>query len=237
MATFFANMTFKLILPAFALLLLVIEGDASGGLLFTAILGLAVFVACVLVLVLLFRDEHVTRWAGRTAARLASWVRKLVGRGPVHGWDETAVKFRGMSVSLLRERGGPLAAAEVVSQFAVFAVMLASIRFVGISNSQVTFAEALAVFAFVRLASAMPIIPGNVGLAELGYIGGIHLAGAALTPATAAVLLFRFLTYFLQIPLGGLTYLVWRRKAAWRAPVGARSASPAHQQDAVQAAR
>ena len=91
----------------------------------------------------------------------------------------------------------------------------------------------LAVFAFVRLATAMPIIPGNVGLAELGYIGGIHLAGAALTPATAAVLVFRFLTYFLQIPLGGLTYLIWRRKVGWRAaPVPLPD-----QQDAVQAAR
>ena len=237
MATFFANMTFKLILPASALLLLVLEGDASGGMLATALLGLAVFAACVVVLIVLFRDEQVTRWAGRTAGRIASRARRSFGRGPVHGWEETAIRFRGMSVSLLRERGAPLALAEVVSQLAVFSVMLSSIRFVGIPNSQVTIAEALAVFAFVRLASAMPIIPGNVGLAELGYIGGIHLAGAALTPATAAVLLFRFLTYFLQIPLGGLTYLVWRRKTGWRAGVRVAATPPAYQQDAVQAAR
>src|SRR5205823_3277663 len=72
MATFFANMSFKLILPAIALLLLVLEGDASGGLLTTALLGLGVFVACVAALVALFRDERVTRWAGRTAAHLAT---------------------------------------------------------------------------------------------------------------------------------------------------------------------
>jgi uncharacterized membrane protein YbhN (UPF0104 family) len=234
MATFFANMSFKLVLPAIALLLLVVEGDASGGLLTTAVLGLVAFVVCVGALVALFHDERVTRWAGRAAARVASRFRGWFRRPPVIGWDEGAVRFRSQMVTLLRHRGALLAGAEVLSQFAVFFVMLASIRFVGIPNSEVTFAEALAVFAFVRLASAMPIIPGNVGLAELGYIGGIHLAGAALTPATAAVLLFRFLTYFLQIPLGGLTYLVWRRKTTWRVPAAALAAD---QQDAVQAAR
>src|SRR5204862_1636143 len=130
-----------------------------------------------------------------------------------------AAGFRTQMVALLRHRGAALATAEVVSQLAVFSVLFASVRFVGITNRQVTFAEALAVFAFVRLASAMPIIPGNVGLAELGYIGGLHIAGAALTPATAAVLVFRLLTYFLQIPLGGITYLIWRRKSGWRAPL------------------
>src|SRR5205085_9021997 len=209
------------------------EGDAGAGLLATAVLGLGVFVACVALLTLVFRDERVARWVGRTSERVATRARTLVRRPPVGNWSESAARFRSEMVVLLRERGGPLAAAEVVSQLAVFAVLFASVRFVGIPNGQVTFAEALAVFAFVRLASAMPIIPGNVGLAELGYIGGIHLAGAALTPATAAVLVFRFLTYFAQIPLGGLTYLIWRRKTGWRvAP-----AAPADEQDAVQAAR
>ena len=152
-------------------------------------------------------------------------------------WSLTQADFNrlfNICIVLFIGVGAFLAGAEVLSQFAVFFVMLASIRFVGIPNSQVTLVEALAVFAFVRLASAMPIIPGNVGLAELGYIGGIHLAGAAVTPATAAVLLFRFLTYFLQIPLGGLTYLVWRRKTGWRVPSAALAPD---QQDAVQAAR
>ena len=31
----------------------------------------------------------------------------------------------------------------------------------------------------------------------------------------AAVLLFRVLTYGLQIPLGGFTYIIWRRKKSW----------------------
>jgi uncharacterized membrane protein YbhN (UPF0104 family) len=33
---------------------------------------------------------------------------------------------------------------------------------------------------------------------------------------TAAALLFRTLTYGVQIPLGGFTYLIWQRKKSWR---------------------
>jgi uncharacterized membrane protein YbhN (UPF0104 family) len=36
---------------------------------------------------------------------------------------------------------------------------------------------------------------------------------------TAAVLLYRTLTFGLQIPLGGFTYMIWQRKKSWRRPV------------------
>src|SRR5438552_14951548 len=45
----------------------------------------------------------------------------------------------------------------------------------------------------------------------LEYVGGLVLAGGGRTEVVAAVLVFRFLTFFLQIPLGGFTYLAWRR--------------------------
>jgi uncharacterized membrane protein YbhN (UPF0104 family) len=34
----------------------------------------------------------------------------------------------------------------------------------------------------------------------------------------AATLLFRLLTYGLEIPLGAVTYLIWQRKKSWRQP-------------------
>jgi hypothetical protein len=35
----------------------------------------------------------------------------------------------------------------------------------------------------------------------------------------AATLLFRLLTYGLEIPLGAVTYLIWQRKRSWRKPL------------------
>jgi uncharacterized membrane protein YbhN (UPF0104 family) len=83
----------------------------------------------------------------------------------------------------------------------------------------------LAVFAFARLLSAAPITPGGVGVVELALIGGLYAAGRKhadvpldvfKTQVTAAALLFRTLTYGVQIPLGGFTYMIWQRKKGWR---------------------
>jgi uncharacterized membrane protein YbhN (UPF0104 family) len=60
-------------------------------------------------------------------------------------------------------------------------------------------------------------VPGNAGFAELGYTGGLIMAGGDRPEVVAAVLLFRLLTYFAQIPIGALTYLTWRRHASHRA--------------------
>jgi len=85
----------------------------------------------------------------------------------------------------------------------------------------------LGVFAFARLLTAVPITPGGLGIVEVAYIGGLILAGRghADVPTdvfhaqvTAAVLVFRALTYGIQIPLGALTYVIWRTNRSWRKP-------------------
>jgi uncharacterized membrane protein YbhN (UPF0104 family) len=222
MATFVANMSFKLLLPAVSLAALAATGDATGDGLPAALAGLAVFATAFVLLALALRSESFARRAGNGAARIVGWLFRLIGRPPVEGWGSSAVRFRGRVVGLLRARGWFLTAAELVSQLSVYLVLLASVRFTGTPDSVVSWSEVLAVFAFVRLVTAMPIIPGNVGLAELGYIGGLVLAGGSRPEVVAAVLVFRFLTFFAQIPIGGVTYLIWLRNKRWRRPPGSR---------------
>jgi uncharacterized membrane protein YbhN (UPF0104 family) len=113
----------------------------------------------------------------------------------------------------------------VVGHLGVFLVLALAVRDVGISSREVTWSQILGVFAVVRLLSALPITPGGLGIVDLGYIGGLVLAGrhhadvplAVLeAQVTAAVLVFRALTYGLQIPLGGIADLVWQRMTGWR---------------------
>jgi choline kinase/uncharacterized membrane protein YbhN (UPF0104 family)/phosphatidylglycerophosphate synthase len=212
LATFFANMSFKLVLPACSLAVLAIVGEPTTGLVVTGVVGVGLVLIAGALVVALLRDERPARRIGRTAERAVSFARGLAGRSPVSMWGDRAARFRSEVLGLLRDRWRPLFVTELVSQFSVFMVMLMSLRLLGISNEEVSWAQAFAVFAFVRLGSSVPIVPGNVGLAELGYIGGLTLAGGDRTEVVAAVLLFRFLTYFIQIPIGGATYLVWRRR-------------------------
>jgi uncharacterized membrane protein YbhN (UPF0104 family) len=58
--------------------------------------------------------------------------------------------------------------------------------------------------------------PGGAGVVEALLIGGL---------VAAAVLVFRALTWLLLAPLGGLTYIAWRRQQARRRTL-ARDASP-----------
>src|SRR5207247_10340720 len=126
---------------------------------------------------------------------------------------------------LVLARWVPLTASTVVSHLGVYLVLGLAVRDVGISAREVTWPQILEVFAVVRLLSALPITPGGLGIVDLGYIGGLVLAGRHHTDVplavfqaqvTAAVLVFRALTYGLQIPLGGVAYLIWERRKSWR---------------------
>jgi uncharacterized membrane protein YbhN (UPF0104 family) len=212
------NMSFKFLLPVISLAALALNGEGNTELLSTAVAGALVVVATCAILAEMLRRERFAYRIGVVVGHLVSFLRRLVRRPAVSDWGDAALKFRSQLIKVLRDRGLLLATAEVVSQLSLYLVFLASLRFVGVPDSEASWAEVLTVFAFVRLGTSIPIIPGNVGIVELGYIGALALSGAPRDEAVAAVLVFRVLTFFLQIPLGGVTYLVWRRRHSWRRP-------------------
>jgi membrane-associated phospholipid phosphatase len=85
----------------------------------------------------------------------------------------------------------------------------------------VGWAEVLAVFAFACLATAIPFTPGGAGVVEAVLIGGLAAAGGDRKQVTAAVLVFRALTWGLPILVGVACYLWWRRSRLRPQPVTA----------------
>jgi uncharacterized protein (TIRG00374 family) len=106
--------------------------------------------------------------------------------------------------------------ATLVSHLSLYLVLLVTLRHVGVSNTEVNWAEVLAVFAFARLATAIPFTPGGAGVVEAVLIGGLVGAGGDREQVTAAVLVFRALTWGLPILVGIATYLWWRRRGLRR---------------------
>jgi uncharacterized membrane protein YbhN (UPF0104 family) len=156
---------------------------------------------------------------------VADKVLGVVHKGPVDDWGEAAVKFRRTSIDLVSHRWGWLTFTTVLSHLALYFVLLLAMRNVGISNQEVSWAQILGVFAFGRLLTAIPLTPGGLGVIEFTYIGGLILAGrdhVDVPPdvfhaqVAAAVLVFRLLTYGIQIPIGGFTYVIWRVNKSWR---------------------
>jgi uncharacterized membrane protein YbhN (UPF0104 family) len=223
--TFVWNTFFKLGLPVIALLILAFGGKGSSGLLIGSLVGLGILLGAITLLALMHWKIQVAEAIGSLLGSVTSFLRKLIRRPPVTDWAEAAVRFRGEAIRLVAFRWIPLTVSTVVGHLAVYLVLVLCVRDVGISAREVTWAQVLGVFAFARLLSALPITPGGLGIVDLGYIGGLVLSGRhhAAVPAAvfqaqvaAAVLVFRTLTFGLQIPLGAVAYFIWQHKKGWR---------------------
>src|SRR3989454_2816735 len=167
------NIFTKLGLPMLALVFLALSGHLTPAYIVAAIVGLAFLTAAVVLFALLFRSETFAIRIGNALARAVSWFRRLLRKPRVTGWGEGAARFRRDTITLVRYRWIRLTLFTVLSQLALFFVLVLSLRHMGVSEHEVSTAEAFAVFAFSRLLSAVPITPGGVGLIDLGYIGGL----------------------------------------------------------------
>ena len=224
------NSFIKLGMPVLALALVALQGGATGGRVTAALLGIAGLAGAIVVFALMLRSEQGAQRFGLLAGRVASRALRLVRRPPVHGWELATVKFRSRTIALVAHRWPAITVTSLVSHLSLYLVLLVALRDVGVSDAEVGWAEVLAVFAFARLATAIPFTPGGVGFVEAVLIGGLVAAGGARAEVAAAVLVYRALTWLLPIPLGVGTYLWWRRRsfvarsATAPAPVGADAA-------------
>src|SRR5205809_2098762 len=228
------NAFVKLLMPIIALAALAATGRATRSLVIPTVIGIAFAVIGVGLFTGMLWKKSLAKAIGGGLGKVASFIRRPFHKPAVH-WGEPAARFRHSTIELIARRWVPLTAFSLMSHFALYLVLLLALRHVGVSEQEISWAQVLGVFAFVRLISLIPITPGGVGLVELGYIGGLYVAGKAhadvpldvfKAQVTAAVLVFRTLTFVLQIPLGALTYVIWQRKTSWRKPVPHEPADP-----------
>jgi uncharacterized membrane protein YbhN (UPF0104 family) len=221
------NSFMKLGLPIIALACVAITGGASAALITPAIVGLIILAGCVAAFALMLSRKRFARGLGSSIGRFWSWIRGLFHKPPATDWGDRAVRFRHDTIALLGRRWIPLTLTTVVSHLALYLVLLLALRDVGVSGEEISWAQILAVFAFGRLITALPITPGGLGLVEAAYITAFIAIGKShadvplpefKAQVAAAVLLFRTLTFGIQIPLGGFTYIIWRAKKSWRRP-------------------
>ena len=222
LVTGFWNIFMKLALPVLSVAILALTGQSSTLFLTAAVIGVVVLAIAIGIFAAILWREHLAWRIGDIAGRLIAVVLKPFRRPAASGMGDRAVRFRRDTIGLVRRRWLWLTVTTLASHLALFFVLLLSLRHVGVSEAEISTAQLLAVFAFGRLLSAVPITPGGLGVIELGYIGGLVAAGGARPDVVAGVLLFRVLTYGIQIPIGGVTYVIWRRKRSWRHPVPTR---------------
>jgi putative heme transporter len=177
-----------------------------------AIAGLVLLVVVAVGFGLLLRSESFALRADAALRGPLIVACRVVRRRPPSSAARSLQGFRERASGLLAARGGRITAATAVSSLALWLVLLASVRGVGLSQSQVPWQTSLWAFAFVRLLTVLPVTPGGAGITELGLVS-ILAAGADHKVAgqvTAAVLLCRAVTYLAPIPSGALACIAWR---------------------------
>jgi len=208
----------KLGLPVVALALLAATEDVNPGLLVASLVGVAVLIGSIVVFGLVLKSDRLAERVGRGAGRAISWIKGLLRKAPVVGWGDAAVRFRRNTSGLVSSRWRRLTVSTLISHLSLYLVLLVALRHVGVAETEVSWIRILAAFAFVRLISALPITPGGLGVVELGYTAALGIGVDDMTKAqiVAAILMFRFITYFFPIPLGTASYLYWRGNRSWR---------------------
>jgi uncharacterized protein (TIRG00374 family) len=214
------NNFMKLGFPVIALALLATQEDVSPALVVAALVGLGALVLTIVLFALVLRSDATARRVGGWIGRAVNGIRKLFRKAPVTTMPDAASRFRTDTVDLLRTRWIQLTVASLVSHSSLYLVLLVALRNVGVSQEELSWITVLASFAFVRLISALPITPGGVGVVELGYAASLTVSMDAAMSAqvVAAILVFRFLTFFLPVPLGAAAYAFWRTNTSWRKP-------------------
>jgi uncharacterized membrane protein YbhN (UPF0104 family) len=205
------NNLVKLVMPTVALGGLALTGDTTPAVTTAAALGTVLLLAAAGALGGVLAHPRTAATLASTAERLARRPARAMRLRAPSGWTERTDRFRTESLALLRHRWIQLSAAAVASHVALFLVLLTCLRTVGGQGADVPWLFVLAVFAVTRLVTIVPITPGALGVAELSYVAGLAAVGVDPAAAAGAVLLFRFLTWFLPIPLGAAAWLLWRR--------------------------
>jgi len=210
----------KLGMPVLALSLLALQGKPSGGRIVAAGLGVTALIVAIVLLGMLLSSEAAATRLGLAAAAAVNRVRRVLHRTPVQGWEKATVKFRQRTALLVRARWLWITLTTLISHLSLYLVLLLALRHIGVSEREVSWIEVLAVFAFARLLTAIPITPGGLGIVEVALITGLAAAGGPRAQVAAAVLLFRVLTYVAPIPFGLATYLFYKRNRSWRRAPG-----------------
>lgn len=209
-----------LTLPVLGVLCLVIGGESAGQYTTTALLGVGLLAAMIIVFALILRSEELARRVGAFADRAAGALVNRFRPGTQLHLEGAVVKLRTDIVDLVRRRWAAITAAQFAVSLSSFLILLMAFRGVETSSS-ITGWEIFAAFGISQLGLMIPVTPGGLGTVDAAMIGLMVAFGASTGDATAADLLWRALSYVPQIIIGLICIFYWRVQMRRRRTEGA----------------
>jgi hypothetical protein len=196
-----------LALPVLAVPAILGGAPVDRGLAMAAYLGGAVVVLLVGTGAVLFTTDAPLERVGR-------WVQSVLNvtvrrRRPVEGLPEELISDRNFIRTTLDRRWKSAILSAAGNTGFDYLALLCALRAVGASPRP---SLVVLAYASAELLAQIPFTPGGLGFVEAGLVGTLTLAGVPGHAALAATLLYRLVSYWLPIPVGGVAYLLIRRR-------------------------
>ena len=195
-----------LALPVLALPAIIGGAPINRGLATAAYLGVAVVVLLIGAGAVLFKTDAPLEWIGRGIQRLLNAT--LRRRRPVTGLSDELLSDRNFIRTTLDRRWKAAVLAAAGNTGFDYLALLCALRAVGAAPRP---SLVVLAYASAELLAQIPLTPGGLGFVVAGLVGTLTLAGVPGPEALAATLLYRLVSYWLPIPVGGVAYLLFRR--------------------------
>lgn len=197
-----------LALPAVAVVIAVVSAPIPQGMLPVAIAGTVMFVAMFSVAVVMVKFDRPLHAIGWVVERVVAWAGRLLRKD----WSLTAVDVidrRDEVVSALGKRWHKALAVAVSNWLLDYAVLVVALIAVGAHPRP---SLILLAFAGAAVLGMIPLTPGGLGFVEAGLVGMLTISGIPAADALLATLAYRLFQFWLPIPAGLVSYVLFRRR-------------------------
>lgn len=206
------NSLVTLSLPLIAVVGLSITGQSQGDDILRTVIAAVLVVVMVGGLALILRSDPLARRIGGWGNAIIQWGAKLIRKEVSFDAAEFLSEFRESIIEVVADRWILITLANVGQQLAQFSILyLAVAALQGGFSGPISLMEAFAAFSLGRLATFIPIPPGGLGTTDAIITSMLGTFGLDNNSALAATLVWRAATYFPQVIIGVITFLLWRR--------------------------
>jgi len=197
----------RIVLPIIAFFVLLVSGNLDSEVFIIAGISLALSIALSVVIWLIGRSEASARWVGKQLGRFVSWVMVKFKKDPVGDLGDRVVEFRDNAYAVVRERWAFGSFAVALNLLLTYLVLVASIRFVGIDDSELALAIIFASFAVAFFAGVViPITGSGLGVVDVVMVSALSASTSVdVNVIVAAVVLWRVFYSLLAFFPGAIT--------------------------------
>ena len=143
---------------------------------------------------------------GRALDNVLNRILRAAGSTRVVAFEQWVAQARTETSTTIGASWGRLTAGVAAYLFLQWLLLAACLLAVGAHVSLLVVAVA---FGIERLLTLVPFTPGGSGFAELGTVAILVALGGAPVVVAGGVLLYRFYSHLMEIPVGGAGGLVW----------------------------